>query len=77
MLLCTFGFRRGAQGLKNEISTPGAVGPGRYVSEASANPTTKLNYPRWTLPKEPRPEPAFKKYDKHQTYDTRSSKICF
>jgi hypothetical protein len=69
----TFGWRRGAQGLKNEISTPGAVGPGRYVPEASANPSTKLNFPRWTLPKAPRPEAAVKKYDKHQTYDTRSS----
>lgn len=69
----TFGYRRGAQGLKNLISTPGAVGPGRYVPEASANPSTKQNMPRWTLPKAPRPEAAVKKYDKHQTYDTRSS----
>lgn len=69
----TFGYRRGGQGLKNQISTPGAVGPGRYVPEASANPSTKLDFPRWTLPKNPRPEPSVKKYDKHQTYDTRSS----
>jgi len=61
----TFGYRRGAQGLKNEISTPGAVGPGRYVPEASANPSTKKDFPRWTLPKNPRPEPSVKKYDKN------------
>jgi hypothetical protein len=69
----TFGYRRGAQGLKNLISTPGAVGPGRYVPEAAANPSTKQNFPRWTLPKAARPEAAVKKYDKHQTYDTRGS----
>jgi len=28
--------------------------------------------PRWTLPKAPRPEAPAKKFDKHQTYDTRS-----
>jgi len=27
--------------LKNQTSTPGSVGPGRYVPEASANPSTK------------------------------------
>ncbi len=37
----TFGWRRGEGGLKNLISTPGAVGPGRYVPEAAANPSTK------------------------------------
>jgi hypothetical protein len=38
----TFGFRRGGTGaLKNQTSTPGSVGPGRYVPEASANPSTK------------------------------------
>lgn len=68
----TFGFRRGVM-LKNDISTPGAVGPGRYVPEASANPSQKQNFPRWTFQKNPRPEPAVKKYDKHQTYDNRSS----
>jgi len=35
----TFGHRRGQIGLKCETSTPGAVGPGRYVPEASANPS--------------------------------------
>lgn len=69
----TFGYRRGAQGLKNLISTPGAVGPGRYVPEAAANTSREPNLPRWTLPKEPRPEVAVRKYDKHQTYDNRSS----
>jgi hypothetical protein len=37
--LYTFGYKRGQQGLKCEVSTPGAVGPGRYVPEASANPS--------------------------------------
>ena len=36
----TFGFKRGgSNALKNLTSTPGAVGPGRYVPEASANPS--------------------------------------
>jgi len=53
----TFGWRRGDGGLKNIVSTPGAVGPGRYVPEAAANPSQRQNMPRWTLPKAPRPEP--------------------
>ena len=70
----TFGFRRGGTGaLKNQTSTPGSVGPGRYVPEASANPSTKTNFPRWTLPKAGRPATEGKKVDKNQTYDTRSS----
>jgi hypothetical protein len=36
----TFGYRRGG-GLKNQTSTPAAVGPGRYVPEASSNPSSK------------------------------------
>ena len=28
--------------------------------------------PRWTLPKAAPREPGMKKFDKHQTYDTRS-----
>jgi len=59
--------------LKDDTGTPGAVGPGRYVPEASTNPSTKLDFPRFTFPKNPRPEPAVKKYDKNQTYDNRSS----
>jgi len=69
----TFGYKRGQAGLKCETSTPGAVGPGRYVPEASANPSNKQNMPKWSLPKAPRPEAATKKFDKHQTYDMRSS----
>lgn len=70
--LYTFGFRRGDGGLKNNTSTPASVGPGRYVPEYSANPSNKQNMPRWTLPKAGRPDAAIKKFDKHQTYDTRS-----
>lgn len=65
----SFGYRRGNMGIKNLISTPGAVGPGRYVPEASSNPSNKRNMPRWTMPKEPRPEAAVRKFDRHQTYD--------
>jgi len=32
-------------------STPGSVGPGRYVPESCSNPSEKTNFPRWTLPK--------------------------
>jgi hypothetical protein len=64
--LFTFGFRRGGTGaLKNQTSTPGSVGPGRYVPEASANPSNKQNFPRWTLPKAGRPENTLKKVDKN------------
>jgi hypothetical protein len=61
----TFGFRRGSHGLKNVTSTPGAIGPGRYVPEAAANPSNRLDFPRYSLPKQPRPEMAVQKYDKH------------
>jgi len=67
--LYTFGYRRGGAGLKNLTATPAAVGPGRYVPEASALPSEKQNMPRWTLPKAGRLEAAPKKYDKNQTYD--------
>ena len=53
----TFGFRRGDGGLKNVTSTPGAVGPGRYVPEAAENPSTRQKMPILTLTKAPRPEP--------------------
>jgi hypothetical protein len=68
----TFGHRRGAQGLKNQISTPGAVGPGRYVPEAASNTSNVKTMPRWTMPKAPLPEAAARKFDRHQTYDNRS-----
>lgn len=54
------------------ISTPGNVGPGRYMPEACVDPSTKTTLPKWTLPKGGRSGPEFKKPDKHQTYDTRS-----
>lgn len=65
----TFGYRRASHGLKNVTATPGAIGPGRYVPEASANPSTIQNSPIYTLPKDHRPErpegPAPRRYDKH------------
>ena len=63
--LYSFGFRRGGAGLKNQTSTPAAVGPGRYVPEACALPSEKQNMPRWTLPKASRGEAALKKFDKN------------
>jgi len=68
----TFGYRRGG-GLKVQTSTPVAVGPGRYVPEASSNPSNKLDFPRWTLPKAGRPAEAKKLPDKNQTYDVTSA----
>ena len=69
----TFGYRRAAGGgLKNDISTPASVGPGRYAPEYSANTSSKRNQPRWTLPKAAPREAGTKKFDKHQTYDMRS-----
>jgi len=69
----TFGFRRGGGGLKNQTSTPASVGPGRYVPEASSNPSSKQDFPRWTLPKAGRPGQTGKLADKNQTYDMTSS----
>lgn len=60
----TFGYRRGDNALTNVTATPGAVGPGRYVPEHSANPSTKRNAPRWTLPKASRPEGTLR-FDKN------------
>ena len=69
----TFGYRREGQGgLKNSTATPNSVGPGRYVPELSANPSTKQDNPRWTLPKAGRPPADARRADKNQTYDTRS-----
>ena len=52
----TFGYRRNQAGsaLKNNTATPNVVGPGKYVPEACALPSTKKNLPKWTLPKAPR-----------------------
>lgn len=62
----SFGFRRGGTGaLKNQTSTPNSVGPARYVPEASANPSNKKNFPRWTLPKAGRTANDMKKVDKN------------
>ena len=68
----TFGYRRGG-GLKAITSTPVAVGPGRYVPEASSHTSTHLDFPRWTLPKAGRPAGERKLPDKNQTYDLTSS----
>lgn len=63
----TFGYRRQGKGgvLTNQTSTPGSVGPGRYVPEASSNPSTKTNMPRWTLPKAGRPANDRRPIDKN------------
>jgi len=57
--------------LKLQVSTPQQVGPGRYVPEAAALPSTKTDFPRWSLPKAGRMPPDIKKHDKNQTYDQR------
>lgn len=55
-------------------STPGSVGPGRYVPESCSNPSEKQNFPRWTLPKAGRAAVGERKNpDRNQTYDTRSA----
>lgn len=51
--------------MKNMTSTPGSVGPGRYVPEVSALPSNHLNFPRWTLPKAGRPADERKKPDRN------------
>ena len=68
----TFGYRRGGAAIKNQTSTPASVGPGRYAPEFCANPSTKETKPRWTLPKAAPREAVPAKFDKNQTYDTRS-----
>jgi hypothetical protein len=72
--LYSFGFRRydgQSDCLKLHVATPMQVGPGRYVPEAAAFPSTKQDFPRWSLPKAGRMPPEVKKNDKNQTYDTR------
>ena len=59
--------------MKNATSTPNSVGPGRYVPEACALPSSKENFPRWTLPKAGRVATEKPKADRNQTYDTRSA----
>lgn len=61
----TFGYKRPTGGLMNQTSTPAAVGPARYAPEHAANPSTKQNVPRWTLPKAGRLEAEVKKFDKN------------
>lgn len=70
----TFGHRRknGGDVLSNQTSTPGNVGPGRYSPQDAINPSTKSNFPKWTLPKAGRPQNDRRRVDKNQTYDTRS-----
>lgn len=71
----SFGYRRnkGAQNcLTNPTSTPANVGPGRYLPEACNNPSTKKDFPKWTLPKAGRPQNDRRRVDKNQTYDLRS-----
>ena len=58
----TFGFRR-FSGTQNHLvcnsATPIMVGPGRYVPEAGMSHNNRLDFPRWSLPKEGRmPPPA-------------------
>jgi len=70
----SFGYRREGAGdpLKNKTATPNSVGPGRYAPELSANPSTKKDEPKWTLPKAGRPAVDARRPDKNQTYDQRS-----
>ena len=46
----TFGYRRGSK-LKNDISSPPNVGPGRYIPEYCSLTSEKKNNPKWTLAK--------------------------
>ena len=68
----TFGHRRG-QALKDLISTPNSVGPGRYVPESAAHSSIHNNFPRWTLPKAGRVNEDKRRPDRNQTFDTRSA----
>jgi hypothetical protein len=70
----SFGFRRYTGHTNNLImhnGTPIAVGPGRYMPETSRNPSTKLDFPRWSLPKEGRMPPPPKKHANNESYDMR------
>jgi len=72
--LYTFGHRRQTSEtdcLKLYRATPQQVGPGRYVPEAAANHSRLKDYPRYSLPKEPRMPANKKQYDKNQSYDVR------
>ena len=58
--------------MKNSISTPATVGPGRYVPEASAKTSSHQDFPKWTLPKAGRANDGKRRPDRNQTFDTRS-----
>lgn len=70
----TFGYKRQDQsGLINKTATPASVGPARYAPELQTEKSsTHPQAARWTLPKAGRLEAEVKKFDKNQTYDTRS-----
>lgn len=72
----TCGVRRtggGQDPLINKTSTTKTVGPGRYIPESCSSTSGKQDFPKWTLPKAGRGGNQYKKLDKNQTYDTRSS----
>ena len=69
----TFGYKRADGGLINKTATPASVGPARYAPELQTDKSSlHPKEPRWTLPKAGRLEAEVKKFDKNQTYDTRS-----
>ena len=70
----TFGYKRAdGSGLINKTATPASVGPARYAPELQTGKSSlHPEKPRWTLPKAGRLEAEVKKFDKNQTYDTRS-----
>lgn len=63
----------GQDPLINKTSTTKTVGPGRYGPEFCSSTSNKKDYPKWTLPKAGRGANSYKRLDKNQTYDTRSS----
>ncbi|OMJ88708.1 hypothetical protein SteCoe_9333 [Stentor coeruleus] len=71
----TLGARRnnpGSSGLENLVSTPGVVGPGRYVPESSAYTSNHRNPQKWTFGGSEKIGKMPKPVAKHQTYDTKS-----
>jgi len=59
--------------LKNQVSTPGICGPGRYVPEASAYTSYHKNSSKWTIGKGDKLGRMPKSVTKNQTYYTASS----
>lgn len=69
----TLGARRDKKGgvLARETSAPENVGPGRYFPEKMIFTSVHKDFPKFSFPKNQRPDPKVITFTKHQTYDNK------